>query len=45
MMSDQLTCDRVDREDLDTRYLAGTLSEADAAAFEAHFFECERCWG
>lgn len=44
-MSDQLTCDRVDREDLDTRYLAGTLSEADAAAFEAHFFECERCWG
>ncbi|MFN0181201.1 MAG: zf-HC2 domain-containing protein [Gemmatimonadales bacterium] len=43
-MSDQLTCDRVDREDLDTRYLAGTLGEADAAAFEAHFFECERCW-
>lgn len=41
----QITCDRVDREDLDTRYLAGTLGEELAEAFEAHYFECDRCWG
>ena len=40
-----MTCDRVDREDLDTRYLAGRLGDTEAEAFEAHFFECDRCWG
>ncbi len=40
-----MTCDRVDREDLDTRYLAGRLTEAEAEAFESHFFACDRCWG
>lgn len=40
----QITCDRVDREDLDTRYLAGSLNEELAEAFEAHYFGCDRCW-
>ena len=44
MDSQPITCDRVDRDDLDTRYLAGTLDEPLAEAFEAHYFECERCW-
>ena len=39
-----MTCDRVDQEGLDTRYLAGKLGEAEAEAFEAHYFECDRCW-
>lgn len=44
-MSDStLTCERVDEQDLDTRYLAGKLSEADAEAFEEHYFSCDRCW-
>jgi hypothetical protein len=44
MSGDTLTCARVDGEDLDTRYLAGRLTEAEAAAFEEHYFGCERCW-
>jgi anti-sigma factor RsiW len=45
MMDNQrMTCERVDREDLDTRYLAAQLTEAEAEAFEAHYFECDRCW-
>jgi len=44
MPPDAITCERVDREDLDTRYLARTLEEGEAAAFEAHYFECDRCW-
>jgi anti-sigma factor RsiW len=40
-----VTCDRVDRDDLDTRYLAGTLDPDLAEAFEAHCFACDRCWG
>jgi hypothetical protein len=44
-MNDALiTCEIVDEQDLDTRYLAGTLSEAGAEAFEAHYFGCDRCW-
>jgi hypothetical protein len=26
------------------RYLVGRLTEAEAEAFEAHYFGCERCW-
>jgi hypothetical protein len=39
-----MTCELVDERDLDTRYLAGQLSPAEAEAFEAHFFDCGRCW-
>lgn len=44
MDHDRITCERVDREELDTRYLRGELAEADALAFEQHYFECDRCW-
>lgn len=40
----QVTCSRVEQEDLDARYLAGTLSEEEAEAFEQHYFACDRCW-
>ncbi|MGE0552090.1 MAG: zf-HC2 domain-containing protein [Gemmatimonadales bacterium] len=40
-----ITCDRVDALELDTRYLAGTLTDEEAEAFEAHYFGCDRCWG
>jgi hypothetical protein len=39
-----VTCTRVEEEDLDARYLAGTLSEEEAEAFEEHYFGCDRCW-
>jgi hypothetical protein len=39
-----VTCSRVEQEDLDARYLAGTLSEEEAEAFEEHYFACDRCW-
>jgi hypothetical protein len=39
-----ITCEFVDEHDLDRRYIEGRLSEAEAAAFEEHFFGCERCW-
>ena len=46
MMSKQpMTCEFVDQHELDRRYVAGRLSEPEAAAFEAHFFECDRCFG
>ena len=38
------TCALVDQEDWDRRYLAGSLSDAEATAFEAHYFGCDRCW-
>ena len=44
MQPTRITCIRVEEEDLDARYLAGTLSEQEAEAFEEHYFECERCW-
>jgi hypothetical protein len=40
-----MTCALVDQNELDTRYLAGRLSEAEATAFEEHYFACDRCWG
>ena len=39
-----LTCELVDRDDIDQRYLAGTLPSAHAEEFEEHYFGCERCW-
>ncbi len=39
-----MTCERVDEEDLDTRYLAGRLSEEEATALEEHLVGCDRCW-
>jgi hypothetical protein len=39
-----MTCELVDELDVDVRYLAGRLDEAEAAAFEEHVFGCERCW-
>lgn len=45
MMDDtRMTCELVDQEELDRRYVEGRLSEAQAAAFEEHFFGCDRCW-
>ncbi len=44
MADSPLTCEIVDRDDIDQRYLAGTLSPAEADAFEEHYFDCERCW-
>jgi hypothetical protein len=44
MSSTHVTCDRVEQEALDARYLAGTLSEEEADAFEEHYFGCDRCW-
>jgi hypothetical protein len=44
MQEKPMTCDFVDQHDLDRRYIEGRLSEAEAAAFEEHFFGCERCW-
>jgi len=31
-------------ETVAARYLAGRLADAEAEAFEAHYFGCERCW-
>lgn len=39
-----LTCEQVDRDELDTRYLRGALDSKQAEAFEAHYFGCDRCW-
>jgi hypothetical protein len=45
-MMDQspITCELVDQHELDRRYVAGLLDEAEAAAFEAHYYGCDRCW-
>jgi hypothetical protein len=40
-----MTCEQVDQHELDIRYLAGRLSDSEAAAFEEHYFGCDRCWG
>lgn len=44
MDSQPITCELVDEHELDRRYVSGRLSDEDAAAFEAHYFACERCW-
>ena len=38
-----MTCPYDGERETRSLYLAGRLSEADAAAFEAHYFECDRC--
>lgn len=44
MTPSELTCAQVDEHDMDVRYLAERLTEAEAEAFERHYFGCERCW-
>ncbi|HET7698352.1 MAG TPA: tetratricopeptide repeat protein [Vicinamibacterales bacterium] len=39
-----MDCERVGREEILDSYLLGRLNEADAHAFEAHCFECVRCF-
>lgn len=43
-MPDGITCEQVEREELDLRYVRGTLPEPLAEAFEAHYFGCDTCW-
>ena len=40
----EMDCTYAEDHDLVPRYLAGELPEAEAEAFEAHYFGCERCW-
>ena len=43
-MTETLTCERVDQDDLIAQYIAGTLTETTAReAFEDHFVGCARC--
>jgi len=44
MPTSVFTCEDVDARDLAAAYLAGRLLPDDAAAYEAHYFGCERCW-
>jgi hypothetical protein len=44
-VSDQLTCDVVEREGIAGRYLAGRLGPDREREFEAHYLTCERCQG
>ncbi len=37
-------CDLAETADLEREYLRGSLTPADAEAFEAHYFACDRCW-
>ena len=39
-----MDCARVAREEIAERYLVDGLSDEDRNAFEAHFFECARCF-
>lgn len=39
-----LNCEAVVAQDMIERYVAGTLPEAEAEAFEAHYLECGDCW-
>lgn len=41
----EIDCTYAEQHDLAARYLAGTLPQAEAWAFEAHYFGCELCWG
>jgi hypothetical protein len=37
-------CPYGDESDIDARYLAGTLSPAESAVFEEHYFSCDKCF-
>src|SRR5687768_5225363 len=39
-----MDCERVARDEVPESYLAGRLNEEDRDAFEAHYFECARCF-
>lgn len=39
-----LTCADVDAADLEAAYLQQRLDDERQAAYEAHYFACERCW-
>ena len=38
-----MKCQEVGSSEIAERYLLGQLNEANAIAYEAHFFECPRC--
>ena len=40
-----MPCDQIAAEGLAERYLLGQLRRQDQAAFERHYFDCERCFG
>lgn len=44
MNQSPITCELVDARELDRSYVAGRLSDEEAAAFEEHYFGCDRCW-
>jgi hypothetical protein len=44
-MAEPLNCEAVRAADMIDRYAAGTLPEAEAEAFEAHYLGCSDCWG
>src|SRR5215217_6504252 len=39
-----MTCHDVETRGMAEEYLLGRLSEADAEAYESHYFSCERCY-
>ena len=41
----RMDCGRVTRDEIIESYLVGRLSDEDRDAFEAHYFECARCFG
>ena len=43
-MAKVVDCPGTGERDVAVLYLAGKLPEDEAEAFEAHYFECERCW-
>lgn len=43
-MNQPITCALVDERELDRKYVAGQLNDDEAAAFEEHYFACDRCW-
>lgn len=44
MPEPDMNCPYGDESDIDARYLAGTLSPAESAVFEEHYFSCDRCF-
>lgn len=44
MPENTLTCAQVEEGDYEARYLADRLGADEAAAYEAHYFGCDRCW-